>query len=290
MHLTRDQTDDMGALAGMSVNRHSSGVTAALLRGGATQGGEMMAWRRKAAEDKKRHGGRQQQLSQRGKLPPVSAAFAARGKAGRSIARRNQLSAAPGRLMRDRVLQQLGIARHRQRSAAAGTRPHGYCPPSSNGQSKKPGAVWFDFSGNRSSVPRMRSMDSLLERQGDGALTAHHLAALSVPAPSSQLLRNDGWDGIGEEMSDTLSCVADDVDDLDVFYRAGFTDPADAWVDEETGRFAAALHADRRAEAREPLDRVTGIPKGAGVTEGIDFLKKASRRGSVSRQGRMMRV
>ena len=104
------------------------------------------------------------------------------------------------------------------------------------------------------------------------------------------MLRNDGWDGIGEGMSDTLSYVADDVDDLDEFYRAGFTDPADAWVDEETGRFAAALHADRRAEAREPLDRVTGIPKGAGVTEGIDFLKKVSRRGSVSRQGRMMRV
>ena len=102
-------------------------------------------------------------------------------------------------------------------------------------------------------------------------------------------LRNDGWDNAGEAMSDTLSVIADAVEDLDEFYNKR-ADPADEWIDKSMSAFASSVNRSLREERRNPMNDVTGVPKGTGVTETIFLRKQASRAGSMSNHGRKMRV
>ena len=90
-------------------------------------------------------------------------------------------------------------------------------------------------------------------------------------------------------MSDNLSQVADDADDLECFFTKTM-DPADVWVDQELSEYASELHEKRTRERRDPNNKITGAPKNAGVTETIHYMREAARSQSHSRQGRMMKV
>ena len=90
-------------------------------------------------------------------------------------------------------------------------------------------------------------------------------------------------------MSDNLSVVGDDVNDLETFLNKG-QDPADVWVDRELGCYAADLQEKRRQERLDPRDQTTGAPKTAGVTETIVFMKTKSRQTSNSVFGKMLRL
>ena len=139
---------------------------------------------------------------------------------------------------------------------------YGYVP---QGSPAHPPTQWYEYAGSRSSVPKLRHLD---------------------PEKLSGF-RNDGWKD--DAMSDNLSVVGDDVNDLETFLNKG-RDPADVWVDRELGCYAADLQAKRRQERLDPRDKTTGAPKIAGVTETIVFMKTKSRQASNSVFGKMLRL
>ena len=243
----------------------NSKVTADMLRGRiSSDGGEMMKWRREAEEQKK-HGSRfprvrtskqQQQQSEHAGL--------------RSRVLSQLISPARSRGMQQQQQQQQHEQQqheqqqHEKQQQLTNSKRRGWAPVSNpvTGPNQ-----WYEYSGSRSSVPKVRH------------LNPEHL----------DYLRNDGWEDMEDAMSDNLSQVADDANDLECFLTKGM-DPADVWVDEELGQYAKELESRREKERRDPTNKVTGAPKRAGVTETIHFMREQSRRTSKSRQGRMMRV
>ena len=182
-------------------------------------------------------------------LPPV------RGSSPRSNRRIQSRSTASARVtgLRSRVLSQLA------------PKKYGFVPPS-NPATGRPDK-WYEYIGSRSTVPRIRHLDP----------------------EKLDYLRNDGWEDIDDGISDNLSVIADDSNDLADFLTKK-QDPADVWVDQELSEYASELHEKRTRERRDPNNKITGAPKNAGVTETIHYMREAARSQSHSRQGRMMKV
>ena len=90
-------------------------------------------------------------------------------------------------------------------------------------------------------------------------------------------------------MSDTLSMIADTAEDLDEFYNKRM-DPADEWIDKTMSTYASSVNRSLRDERRNPVDKVTNVPKGTSMAETIFLRKQASRAGSLSSHGKKMRV
>lgn len=219
----------------------NSAVTADMLLGRVGgDGGETMKWRKQAEEDKKhrrRPGSSSSSSSRASNLPRLGKQSRVRGGATHSG-------------LRSRVLGQLA------------PKKYGFVPLHSPANPPK---QWYEYSGSRSSVPKLRHLDP-------DKLTG---------------FRNDGWDD--DAISDNLSVIADDEDDLADFLTKKLH-PCDSWVDAELSSYAADVHAERRQERRNPRNKTTGALKSAGVTETIVHMKRESRVNSRSVVGKMLRM
>ena len=240
-----------------------SGLTAEMLVGRAASGssGEMMKWRREAAAEKKKNRGRPRRLtSATPSLPQLGRSTANHADRVSSASMKSFRKTGDLRMS---ILSQLERT-HKERGS---TQKHkGYVPCGQpGGRSSK---IWFEFAGSRSAVPKARYVDS-----ADGHGT----------------VRNDGWDGAGEAMSDTLSIIGDRAEDLDEFYVKKM-DPADEWIDRTMSDFASSVNLSMKEERLNPIDSVTNLPKGMGVAETIYRRKQASRLSSLSKHGRKIRV
>lgn len=234
---SRSANNEAGIEIREDFSSSNSAVTADMLRGRVSgDGGEMMKWRREAEENKKHH-----------RFPRI------RDRTKRSSKSKNRSYSAASPGLRSRVLNQLA------------PKKYGYIP---QGSPTKPPTKWYEYSGSRSTVPKLRHLDP-------DKLSGY---------------RNDGWNvSIAEAMSDNLSVIADDEDDLEIFLNKKI-DPADAWIDRELSSYAADLHAKTRGERLNPNNKITGAPKGAGVTETIKYMKRESRHKSNSNVGRKMMI
>jgi WD40 repeat protein len=286
-----ENSDSRGALSpgNHDFSSRSSGLTADMLAGRSGGGGqvEIMAWRRKAAAVKKKNRGRTSAPG--GLLPKVRGASSSSNSSSSSMASignfraRSSVSTSIKAYqksgdLRASILAQLGSRgrQKQQRQLGIASAHGGYVPKTAPG-GKSP-SVWFEFSGSRSTVPKVRHFKPPAS-----------VSSLGSTAAADGTLRNDGWDNAGEAMSDTLSVIADAVEDLEDFYIKRM-DPADEWIDKSMSTFASSVNRSLREERRNPTDNVTGVPKGMGVTETIFRRKQASRAGSLSNHGRKMRV